>query len=109
MRYKYVFSTNFCLHNFADRATATRRNSLTPAVYVDNLSLTFVFSQVWIIQVIGNTSDPTAATTEQFAEFWGELALRFKTNPKVVFGINNEPHDMVFFLPEIQLSLHLQS
>jgi len=44
--------------------------------------------------VIGNTSDPTAATTKQFGAFWGELALRFKANPKVVFGINNEPHDM---------------
>jgi len=44
--------------------------------------------------VIGNSSDPTAATTAQFGEFWHELALRFATNPKVVFGINNEPHDM---------------
>ncbi|KAJ7143824.1 endoglucanase 1 [Mycena epipterygia] len=44
--------------------------------------------------VIGNTSDPTAATTRQFEEFWNELALRFVHNPNVVFGINNEPHDM---------------
>ncbi|KAG6811231.1 hypothetical protein H0H92_008448 [Tricholoma furcatifolium] len=44
--------------------------------------------------VIGNISDPKAATTEQFAEFWGELAGRFRSNPNVIFGINNEPHDM---------------
>ncbi|KAL0576560.1 hypothetical protein V5O48_005424 [Marasmius crinis-equi] len=44
--------------------------------------------------VIGNSSDPTAATTEQFKEFWTELANRFVDNPKVIFGINNEPHDM---------------
>ncbi|KAH8112633.1 endoglucanase 1 [Phellopilus nigrolimitatus] len=44
--------------------------------------------------VIGNTSDPAAATTEQFQEFWAELASRFVDNPMVVFGINNEPHDM---------------
>ncbi|KAF9041575.1 endoglucanase 1 [Panaeolus papilionaceus] len=44
--------------------------------------------------VIGNTTDPTAATTEQFQAFWHELARRFANNPKVVFGINNEPHDM---------------
>ncbi|KAJ6531396.1 endoglucanase 1 [Mycena vulgaris] len=44
--------------------------------------------------VIGNSSDPTAATTRQFEEFWHELALRFVHNPKVIFGINNEPHDM---------------
>ncbi|KAK7052582.1 endoglucanase 1 [Favolaschia claudopus] len=44
--------------------------------------------------VIGNTSDPTAATTKQFEDFWHELASRFVLNPKVVFGINNEPHDM---------------
>lgn len=44
--------------------------------------------------VIGNSSDPTAATTKQFGQFWHELAKRFAQNPKVLFGINNEPHDM---------------
>ncbi|OTA67974.1 glycoside hydrolase family 5 protein [Hypoxylon sp. EC38] len=44
--------------------------------------------------VIGDTSDPTAATTEQFGEFWGELARRFADNEKVIFGLMNEPHDM---------------
>lgn len=44
--------------------------------------------------VIGNSSDPEAATTEQFAEFWGELASRFVDNERVLFGIMNEPHDM---------------
>jgi len=36
--------------------------------------------------IIGDTSDPKAATTAQFAAFWGELAGRFKTNEKVIFG-----------------------
>ena len=40
--------------------------------------------------VIGNTSDPKAATTAQFEEFWEELAGRFRFNPKVIFGIMNE-------------------
>ncbi|KAF8318153.1 cellulase-domain-containing protein [Clavulina sp. PMI_390] len=44
--------------------------------------------------VIGNSSDPTAATTAQFAQFWGALAARFKNNEKVAFGLMNEPHDM---------------
>lgn len=44
--------------------------------------------------VIGNTSDPAAATTAQFHAFWAELAGRFKNNEKVIFGIMNEPHDM---------------
>ncbi|RJE26158.1 hypothetical protein PHISCL_01508 [Aspergillus sclerotialis] len=44
--------------------------------------------------VIGNSSDPNAATTEQFAGFWRELASRFRYNPNVLFGINNEPHNM---------------
>ena len=44
--------------------------------------------------IIGDTSDPKAATTAQFAAFWGELAGRFKNNPKVIFGLMNEPHDM---------------
>lgn len=48
--------------------------------------------------VIGNSSDPTAATTEQFAEFWGELAGRFKDNEKVIFGIMNEVVILLIYL-----------
>jgi endoglucanase len=44
--------------------------------------------------VIGNTSDPTTATTAQFGAFWGELATRFPGNEKVIFGLTNEPHGM---------------
>lgn len=44
--------------------------------------------------IIGDTSDPEAATTAQFAEFWTELASRFADNDRVAFGIMNEPHDM---------------
>lgn len=44
--------------------------------------------------VIGNTSDPIAATTEGLASFWGEIAKRFISNPNVIYGIMNEPHDM---------------
>ncbi|KAI9695166.1 MAG: hypothetical protein M1820_008872 [Bogoriella megaspora] len=44
--------------------------------------------------VIGNTSDPNAATTEQFGEFWNELASRLRYNPNVIFGLMNEPHNM---------------
>ncbi|ORY72077.1 endoglucanase 1 [Pseudomassariella vexata] len=51
-------------------------------------------SQPYSGSVIGNSSDPTAATTAQFGEFWGELAGRFKDNGKVIFGLMNEPHDM---------------
>lgn len=51
-------------------------------------------SQPYSGSVIGNTSDETAATTEQFAAFWGELAARFADNEKVIFGLMNEPHDM---------------
>lgn len=40
--------------------------------------------------VIGNSSDPTAATTAQFGAFWGELARQFKDNKKVIFGLMNE-------------------
>ena len=34
--------------------------------------------------IIGDTSDPKAATTAQFAAFWGEMAKRFKSNPYVM-------------------------
>lgn len=40
--------------------------------------------------VIGNTTDPTAATTAQFGVFWAALAARFVTNERVVFGLMNE-------------------
>ena len=40
--------------------------------------------------IIGNTADPKAATTAQFASFWGTLAGRFASNPKVIFGLMNE-------------------
>lgn len=44
--------------------------------------------------IIGNTSDPKASSTENLAAFWGELSKRFMTNPNVIYGIMNEPHDM---------------
>lgn len=44
--------------------------------------------------IIGDTSDSAAATTDDFAAFWGELASRFASNDFVVFGLMNEPHDM---------------
>jgi endoglucanase len=40
--------------------------------------------------VIGNSSDPTAATTAQFGAFWGELSHRFEGNEKIIFGLMNE-------------------
>jgi len=43
--------------------------------------------------IIGNTTDPKAATTQQLADFWTELSSRFVENPNVIFGLMNEPHD----------------
>ena len=40
--------------------------------------------------VIGNTSDPDAASTLQFRLFRNELAGRFVDNEKVIFGIMDE-------------------
>lgn len=40
--------------------------------------------------IIGDTTDSRAATTTQFAKFWGELAGRFVSNEKVIFGLMNE-------------------
>ena len=51
--------------------------------------------------VIGNSSDPKAATTIDFELFWYELASRFKDNEKVIFGIMNE----VFLILDIGVSL----
>lgn len=64
-------------------------------------------SQPFSGSVIGNTSDPTAATTAQFGAFWGELARRFASNEKVIFGLMNEPHDMPssLLLANLQLAI----
>jgi len=40
--------------------------------------------------IIGDTTDAKAATTAQFAAFWGELAGRFANNTNVIFGLMNE-------------------
>lgn len=37
--------------------------------------------------------DP-AVSASHFADLWVKLALKFKDNPKVMFGIMNEPHDV---------------
>ncbi|MEK8031224.1 glycoside hydrolase family 5 protein [Ideonella sp. DXS29W] len=39
---------------------------------------------------IGSPEVPAAA----FADFWRRLALQFKDNPRVVFGLVNEPHSL---------------
>lgn len=44
----------------------------------------------WHGNLIGSTAVPNAA----FADFWSRLAARYKDNPKVAFGLMNEPHDM---------------
>ncbi|KAF7348554.1 Glycoside hydrolase family 5 protein [Mycena venus] len=38
-------------------------------------------------------------TNDQFAATWGEIAAMYKDNPKIIFGIMNEPHDV----PDINL------
>ena len=40
--------------------------------------------------IIGQTGVPSSA----FADFWTKLANRYKTNPKVIFGLMNEPNTM---------------
>jgi endoglucanase len=41
-------------------------------------------------KTIGSPEVPSAA----FAKFWGELAVLFRDNSLVIFGLMNEPHDM---------------
>ena len=44
----------------------------------------------WHGHLIGSAELPIAA----FADFWRRLALRFKDNPRVMFGLVNEPHGL---------------
>lgn len=41
--------------------------------------------------VIGETPQATAA---HYADVWGKLAARYRSQPKVIFGLMNEPHDL---------------
>lgn len=52
--------------------------------------------------IIGDTTDPKAATTAQFGEFWHELARRFANNNKVIFGLMNEVCGTSFLHCEIR-------
>ena len=39
--------------------------------------------------LIGSAQTPNSA----FADFWGKVAAHFESNPNVIFGLMNEPHD----------------
>jgi len=41
--------------------------------------------------IIGEAQEVSAA---HFSDLWVRLAMKFKTNPRVMFGIMNEPHDV---------------
>lgn len=42
----------------------------------------------------GNLIGSAAVTNSRFADFWSRLAAQFKANPRVAFGLMNEPHTM---------------
>ncbi len=42
----------------------------------------------------GNLVGSAAVPNSAFADFWGRMATQFKGNPKVMYGLSNEPHDM---------------
>jgi len=44
----------------------------------------------WNGQII-NQGGPTTA---QYTSLWSQLAAKYKSNPKIMFGIMNEPHDV---------------
>lgn len=68
------------LRGFVDQVTATGMTVILDphnyARYRDNL--------------VGSSAVPNTA----FADLWSRLATAFRQNPKVVFGLMNEPHDM---------------
>lgn len=68
------------LHAFVDGATARGLQVLLdPHNYAR-----------WHGDIVGSDKVPAAA----FADFWRRLALQFKDNPRVLFGLVNEPHDL---------------
>jgi endoglucanase len=69
------------LHTFVDAATAS-------GVYVILDPHNYAR---YVNDLIGSSAVPRSA----FADFWGRLADEFKDDPRVIFGLVNEPHDMV--------------
>lgn len=45
----------------------------------------------WNGKIIGQDGGPTDA---QFADLWTQLATKYKSSTKVIFGLMNEPHDV---------------
>lgn len=43
-------------------------------------------------QIIGQSSG--SVTDAHFADIWTQLATKYKSNTKVIFGLMNEPHDL---------------
>ena len=39
--------------------------------------------------LIGSAQTPNSS----FADFWGKLGVHYKSNPDIIFGLMNEPHD----------------
>jgi endoglucanase len=42
----------------------------------------------------GNTIGSSQVPNSYFADFWKRLAVRYGQNPRVIFGLVNEPHDL---------------
>ncbi|KZS87207.1 cellulase-domain-containing protein [Sistotremastrum niveocremeum HHB9708] len=45
----------------------------------------------WNGAIIGESGGPTNA---QFANLWSQLAAHYASQPKIIFGVMNEPHDL---------------
>ena len=95
MRSTTLLSPNVCQYMLVLPPTKTYRLTFSLAAYaiLDPHNYTRYNNpsqQPATGSIIGDTSDPNAATTADFGAFWGELASRFATNEKVIFGLMNE-------------------
>lgn len=45
----------------------------------------------WNGKIIGSSGGPT---DDQFVSLWRQLATKYGSNPRMVFGVMNEPHDL---------------
>ncbi|KAG8844632.1 Manganese dependent endoglucanase Eg5A [Serendipita sp. 411] len=80
---------------FFSRYDATVRDGLNTGAYV---ILDLHNYARWNGAVI-NQGGPTTA---QFASVWSQLATKYASNPKIIFGLMNEPHDMPAIAPWVQ-------
>ncbi|KAG9051771.1 Manganese dependent endoglucanase Eg5A [Serendipita sp. 407] len=81
--------------SFFSRYDATVRDGLNTGAYV-------ILDLHNYARWNGGVINQGGPTTAQFTSIWSQLAAKYASNSKIIFGLMNEPHDMPAITPWIQ-------